>query len=220
MEACGASPVGRNLAGSGRIRSGSHLVGPAHRRPRHRGRAPTSYARRAARKRTSTKPASVRRRIRSHLRTFRTVVDPIWASVVRAELGWFGGLLGDVRNFDVMAGRIKKRADEGEDLVGYKELLAMVDQGRAAVRESSPRRTNSPLSVGPTPDRRPRQPPGAARPRRVRRGRIGVPAHHAAALPSFAAGGEDRPAFTDRDAPTRAAHPRKSSATCQRSPPR
>ena len=72
------------------------------------------------------------RRIRSHLRTFRTVVDPIWASAVRAELGWFGGLLGDVRNFDVMAGRIKKRADEGEDLVGYKELLAMVDQGRAA----------------------------------------------------------------------------------------
>ncbi len=71
------------------------------------------------------------RRIRSHLRTFRTVVDPVWASAVRVELGWFGGLLGDVRNFDVMADRIKKRADDSEDLVGYKELLAAVDHGRA-----------------------------------------------------------------------------------------
>lgn len=71
------------------------------------------------------------RRIRSYLRTFRSVVDPVWASAVRAELGWYGGLLGDVRNFDVMEGRISELANKSEDLVGYKELLAAVDAARA-----------------------------------------------------------------------------------------
>jgi CHAD domain-containing protein len=70
------------------------------------------------------------RRIRSYLRTFRSVVDPVWASAVRAELGWYGALLGEVRNFDVMAGRVSARAGEGEDLVGYKELLAAIDVAR------------------------------------------------------------------------------------------
>ncbi len=72
------------------------------------------------------------RRIRSYLRTFRSVVDPIWASAVRAELGWFGGLLGEVRNLDVMAGRISRREDNGDDLAGYKELLAAAEVERAA----------------------------------------------------------------------------------------
>lgn len=70
------------------------------------------------------------RRIRSYLRTFRTVVEPVWASTVRAELGWYGGLLGDVRNFDVMTERVRRRADKSEDLVGYKELLAAVEVAR------------------------------------------------------------------------------------------
>jgi CHAD domain-containing protein len=71
------------------------------------------------------------RRVRSYLRTFRTVVDPVWASSVRAELGWYGGLLGEVRNCDVIEGRITERADKGEDLVGYKELLSAVAAARA-----------------------------------------------------------------------------------------
>lgn len=70
------------------------------------------------------------RRIRSYLRTFRSVVDPVWASGVRAELGWYGALLGEVRNFDVMTGRVAERAGEGEDLVGYKELLAALQIAR------------------------------------------------------------------------------------------
>jgi CHAD domain-containing protein len=72
------------------------------------------------------------RRIRSYLRTFHTAVDAVWASAVRAEFGWYGGLLGDVRNFDVMAGRVRVRADQSEDLVGYKELLAAVSVARTA----------------------------------------------------------------------------------------
>ena len=47
------------------------------------------------------------RRLRSDLRTFRSLVDPDWAAGVRAELGWIAGLLGDVRDTDVLLARFR-----------------------------------------------------------------------------------------------------------------
>jgi CHAD domain-containing protein len=42
------------------------------------------------------------RRLRSDLRTFRSVMDPSWATRLRQELGWLGGELGAVRDADVL----------------------------------------------------------------------------------------------------------------------
>lgn len=55
------------------------------------------------------------RRLRSDLRTFRSLVDPDWAQELRAELGWLGGILGTVRDGDVMLKRMRGRARELPD---------------------------------------------------------------------------------------------------------
>ena len=54
------------------------------------------------------------RRLRSDLRTFDGVLDPIWVSHVRSDLKWLGSALGDVRDTDVLAGQIEGAPDEIE----------------------------------------------------------------------------------------------------------
>lgn len=49
------------------------------------------------------------RRMRSDLRTFHTVVDPAWSASLRDELEWIGGLLGAVRDTDVLLARLEGR---------------------------------------------------------------------------------------------------------------
>jgi CHAD domain-containing protein len=49
------------------------------------------------------------RRLRSDLRTFRPLVDPEWAESLRDELGWLAGILGVVRDGDVLLGRMRRR---------------------------------------------------------------------------------------------------------------
>lgn len=43
------------------------------------------------------------RRLRSDLRTFGDVLDPAWRRHIRTELKWLGGLLGELRDCDVLA---------------------------------------------------------------------------------------------------------------------
>jgi CHAD domain-containing protein len=50
------------------------------------------------------------RRLRSQLRTFRTVLDPSWANALRDELRWLGNGLGTVRDKQVMSQRLRGRA--------------------------------------------------------------------------------------------------------------
>lgn len=52
------------------------------------------------------------RRLRSDLRTFRSLVDPVWATALRDELGWLAGILGAVRDGDVLLERMRGRAAE------------------------------------------------------------------------------------------------------------
>jgi CHAD domain-containing protein len=47
------------------------------------------------------------RRLRSDLRTFRSVLDGRWVSEMRAELGWLAAALGEVRDADVLAERLE-----------------------------------------------------------------------------------------------------------------
>jgi CHAD domain-containing protein len=49
------------------------------------------------------------RRLRSDLRTFAPFVDAEWSSGLRAELGWLAGLLGRVRDADVLLARLRAR---------------------------------------------------------------------------------------------------------------
>jgi CHAD domain-containing protein len=51
------------------------------------------------------------RRLRSDLRTFRGLVHAEWASRLRDELGWLAGILGGVRDRDVMLERMVRQAD-------------------------------------------------------------------------------------------------------------
>ncbi len=42
------------------------------------------------------------RRIRSNVRTFRLLVDPVWGTSLRAELAWYGDRLGQARDLHIM----------------------------------------------------------------------------------------------------------------------
>lgn len=52
------------------------------------------------------------RRLRSDLRTFRPLVEPAWAAALRDELGWLAGILGSVRDGDVMLERVRERVSQ------------------------------------------------------------------------------------------------------------
>ncbi len=61
------------------------------------------------------------RRLRSDLRTFGPLLDAAWARELRDELGWIAGLLGAVRDADVLLERLRAQA----------QLLPKVDQAAA-----------------------------------------------------------------------------------------
>jgi CHAD domain-containing protein len=50
------------------------------------------------------------RRLRSDLRTFAPLIDEQWAGDLAGELRWLGGVLGDVRDLDVMRQGLKRSA--------------------------------------------------------------------------------------------------------------
>ena len=93
------------------------------------------------------------RRLRSDLRTFRSVLDPAWSGPLRDELGWLGSSLGEVRDLDVLGDRLAGRledlglterprdggevrpADRPEDRVAGTRLIGGVQAARSAARE-------------------------------------------------------------------------------------
>src|SRR5579883_2166176 len=50
------------------------------------------------------------RRLRSELRAFRGLVDPDWIGPLEGEMKWLAGLLGGVRDLDVLTERFRKTA--------------------------------------------------------------------------------------------------------------
>jgi CHAD domain-containing protein len=79
------------------------------------------------------------RKLRSHLRAFRMMLEPGWADALRDELGWLGGALGATRDADVMLLRVRDRIasspnpDPAGPLVAH--LQAERDEALAAVLE-------------------------------------------------------------------------------------
>jgi CHAD domain-containing protein len=51
------------------------------------------------------------RRARAELGALRSLLDPSWLEQARVELRWFGALLGDVRDVDVLASRLARRSE-------------------------------------------------------------------------------------------------------------
>jgi len=72
------------------------------------------------------------RRLRSDLRTFRSLVDSTWATELRDELGWLAGVLGTVRDGDVMLERMRERAAElpESNARGAARVLATLEAAR------------------------------------------------------------------------------------------
>jgi CHAD domain-containing protein len=52
------------------------------------------------------------RRLRSELRAVRLLVEPDWRKALECELKWLADLLGDVRDLDILTGRLRE-ADPG-----------------------------------------------------------------------------------------------------------
>jgi CHAD domain-containing protein len=77
------------------------------------------------------------RRIRSDLRTFRDVLEPEWAGPLRDELRWLGGLLGAVRDAEVLRDRLRERegALPAEDRTTADRLVGVLDRRRGQARE-------------------------------------------------------------------------------------
>jgi CHAD domain-containing protein len=73
------------------------------------------------------------RRIRSLLRTFRSLVEPEWVSAARADMGWFSQLLGEVRNLDVLALRIALHTESDVDPLALESLYGAVALQRSDV---------------------------------------------------------------------------------------
>jgi CHAD domain-containing protein len=65
------------------------------------------------------------RRLRSDLRTFRTLLDPDWNASLREELRWLGAELGTVRDTEVLTDRLRGRIDAlpAEDRTDAEPLL-------------------------------------------------------------------------------------------------
>ncbi|MFZ0665245.1 MAG: CHAD domain-containing protein [Acidimicrobiales bacterium] len=68
------------------------------------------------------------RRFRSHLRTFRRVLDPEWASALSAEAAWHADFLGAVRDLDVLRirlvdGALLQTPDQAPAIAGVVKVL-------------------------------------------------------------------------------------------------
>ena len=77
------------------------------------------------------------RRLRSHLRTFRSLLEPEWAEQLRDELGWLGDELGAVRDADVLLDRLQTRIvdlDNDDDRVAAVPLTDRLVHDREAAR--------------------------------------------------------------------------------------
>ena len=48
------------------------------------------------------------RRLRSNLKTFRRLLDPVWVKHVRSDLKWLGSALGGLRDADVLADNLRE----------------------------------------------------------------------------------------------------------------
>ena len=75
------------------------------------------------------------RRLRAFLRAGNELVDPEWSSRVRDELKWLGGVLGPVRDLDVLTEHLASEIETlGDDRAGGRKLLRTLERNRRTAR--------------------------------------------------------------------------------------
>jgi CHAD domain-containing protein len=76
------------------------------------------------------------RRLRALLRSLGSGVDRVWADQLRAELGWLGRALGEVRDRDVLLLRLRAQVEEldATDRTAARRLLARLEEERVDAR--------------------------------------------------------------------------------------
>ncbi len=72
------------------------------------------------------------RRLRSDLRTFRTMLDPDWSVPLREELRWLGTVLGEARDADVLLARLQGRVEmiPAAEAPGVAQVIEALQQRR------------------------------------------------------------------------------------------
>ena len=69
------------------------------------------------------------RRMRSDLKTFRPLVEPLWGEALRTELSWLAGSLGDARDLEVLRERLRAMVAKQTphyDLAAFERLDAIL----------------------------------------------------------------------------------------------
>ena len=76
------------------------------------------------------------RRLRAFLRAARPVLDPVWTASLREELRWLGGVLGPVRDLDVLTERLRAELEllEPSERRAAARLLDFLDAERETAR--------------------------------------------------------------------------------------
>jgi CHAD domain-containing protein len=76
------------------------------------------------------------RRLRSDLRTFRSLIEPDWLANTRTELKWLGNEFGAVRDADVLLERLERQASElsSRDTRGVASLVRHLNVERDLAR--------------------------------------------------------------------------------------
>jgi CHAD domain-containing protein len=75
------------------------------------------------------------RRIRSNLRSFRLLLDPGWATALRAELAWYGNELGKSRDLDLLGSVIAEQGPDVLDATEVARMTAVIDWRRGQVTD-------------------------------------------------------------------------------------
>ncbi|HEX6548655.1 MAG TPA: CYTH and CHAD domain-containing protein [Candidatus Dormibacteraeota bacterium] len=77
------------------------------------------------------------RRLRSDLRTFAPLLEAAWTDSLREELKWLGGVLGEVRDLDVMLDRLRARVESlpEADRKGAAPLIRRLTEETAEARQ-------------------------------------------------------------------------------------
>lgn len=84
------------------------------------------------------------RRLRAFLRAGSPLLDPEWAEPLRAELGWLGGVLGPVRDLDVLLDRLQPEVERlGLETSGGRVLVGALVRERKSARRALRRALSS-----------------------------------------------------------------------------
>ncbi|UCE64071.1 MAG: CYTH and CHAD domain-containing protein [Nitrospirota bacterium] len=86
------------------------------------------------------------RRFRALLRTGHVFLDTEWMTLLRQEVGWLGGILGTVRDYDVLLEDLQHEIEtlSQDDQTTFKDLLRILDSQREAARATMLEELQSP----------------------------------------------------------------------------